>query len=561
MCRVWVILFVFFGISYTLPSVAASAQDPLTNARQLIGQQKYAQAETVVRKVITAQPNNPQAWYLLGYALHAQQKLDEALKAHMKAAEFPAVAPRALYNAACVHGLRGNAEQAIALIKRAQSAGFQNLGLLVNDTDFDKIRNVPEFQKLLPKVKTGDALFAEKTRILHTIDGEAANDQFGWVARRIGDIDGDQVTDFVATAPTFNNGAGKIYVYSTKSGELKFSHAGKAKQRLGNGAAGAGDVNGDGTPDVIVGAPGVGASGRDAGAAFVYSGKDGSLIWRVTGKSPQDSFGYKVAGLGDLDGDGHGEFAVTATRGDGLKKDSGCCYVFSGATSKLLFELKGRRTGDQYGSAAAGSMNADHPLLVVGAQDAGPNKRGAVFVYEVKDAKAKLKFAIQGDSKSKDLGQMFVSFPGDFDGDQVPDVYASDFNDGTTQAGAGRIRIHSGATGKQLLTIEGKAAGEGFGTSPSEAGDANQDGIADLIVGAWQNREGAPSGGKVYLCSGKDGSVLYGWTCQQPGDTFGFDATGLGDVDGDGANDYLLTSGLEPDSRAKDRARVGDRGA
>ena len=90
-----------------------------------------------------------------------------------------------------------------------------------------------------------------------------------------------------------------------------------------------------------------------------------------------------------------------------------------------------------------------------------------------------------------------------------------------------------------------------FGTSPAVAGDADGDGRADLIVGAWQNAEAAPSGGKCYLLSGADGRELATWTCKQAGDTFGFDAVGLGDVDGDGALDFLLTSGWSPARGAK----------
>ena len=103
--------------------------------------------------------------------------------------------------------------------------------------------------------------------------------------------------------------------------------------------------------------------------------------------------------------------------------------------------------------------------------------------------------------------------------------------------------VHSGADGRELLSISGWVAGEGLGTSPSNAGDVDGDGIGDLVVGAWQNREGTKSGGKVYLyrAAGK-GTLLRSWTCRQAGDTFGFDACGIGDVDGDGWIDYLLTS-------------------
>jgi hypothetical protein len=85
--------------------------------------------------------------------------------------------------------------------------------------------------------------------------------------------------------------------------------------------------------------------------------------------------------------------------------------------------------------------------------------------------------------------------------------------------------------------------GEGFGTSPSVAGDVDGDGRDDLIVGAWQYGRVAESAGRAYLYSGRDGRLLRTFTCRTPGDTFGFDAVGLGDVDGDGTVDLLITSG------------------
>jgi hypothetical protein len=103
--------------------------------------------------------------------------------------------------------------------------------------------------------------------------------------------------------------------------------------------------------------------------------------------------------------------------------------------------------------------------------------------------------------------------------------------------------LHSGPTGAHLLTLTGQTAGEGFGTSKSTAGDVNGDGVEDLIVGAWQYGEVAVSAGRAYLYSGRDGRLLKTFTCRTPGDTFGFDAVGLGDVDGDGTADLLITSG------------------
>jgi len=381
-------------------------------------------------------------------------------------------------------------------------------------------------------------LFVEDTRIIHRISGEQAGDEFGWVARVVGDVDQDGVLDFVSTAPSAEKGNGKIYVYSGKTGKLLFDATGKNAERLGNGASGAGDVNNDGTPDVICGAP----RGPDGGKAYVFSGVDGTVLHSLASPKAKARFGYKVGSLGDINDDQHADFAVTALAGDGEQPGAGAAYAYSGKTGEQLFALNGTRTGDKFGSAIAGYNQSGQVFVAVGAQDAGANRGGCVYVYRIKNSRPTFAFRIDGDENSVDLGQMFLSFPGDVDQDGTIDVYASDFSDSSAAKGAGKIVVHSGATGKELYSITGIQAGEGFGTSPSDAGDVNNDGIGDLVVGAWQHRTGAPSGGKVTLYDGATAQELDTWTCAVKGDTFGFDAVGIGDVDGDGQTDFLLTS-------------------
>ncbi len=210
--------------------------------------------------------------------------------------------------------------------------------------------------------------------------------------------------------------------------------------------------------------------------------------------------------------------------------------MYSGKDGSILLTWHGEEAGDQFGSSGGGG----HMFFVIGAPGAGAGDRGRAYVY--KGEKGELAFIVEPDEKDAALGAMFVSVVGDVDADGVADVYASDWSSNANGKGSGRIYVHSGASGKRLHTIDGEAPGDGFGVGPADAGDVNGDGHDDLIVGAWQHASAAPSGGKVYLFSGKDGSLIRVWTGKVPGETFGFDATGMGDVDGDGTVDFLLTS-------------------
>ena len=80
------------------------------------------------------------------------------------------------------------------------------------------------------------------------------------------------------------------------------------------------------------------------------------------------------------------------------------------------------------------------------------------------------------------------------------------------------------------------------GTTHSVAGDVNGDGRADLIVGSWQFSGAAQSGGRAYLYDGRTGGLLHIYTGRIPGDTFGFDAVGMGTADDSGQAELLITS-------------------
>ena len=126
---------------------------------------------------------------------------------------------------------------------------------------------------------------------IHTFTGENFGDSFGWVSENAGDIDKDGVNDLIITATGYQSNSGRVYVYSGATGELLFAPitGGASGWTLGFAVDAAGDVDNDGTLDILVGARGVAA-----GRAFIYSGATGLVIRTVIGENSGDFFGYSV---------------------------------------------------------------------------------------------------------------------------------------------------------------------------------------------------------------------------------------------------------------------------
>ena len=510
------------------PTIAAAtarmqAQDPAGAAR-------------ILEAITAREPSNGRAWRMLGMAYQGAKELDKALAAHRKALEIEPGAPQVLYNLGTAYALKQDARAAFEWLGRAKATRKLDMTQIDSDPNLSSLKGDPRFHALLPAPEDFARPFIEAVNVIREWDGEAANDQFGWIARVVGDVDRDGVPDIVTSAPTkaiSGAAAGRVYVYSTKSGRLIWSVDGKPGDQLGSGVEAAGDTDHDGVPDVIASAPG-------AGKAYVYSGKDGRPLLTFSAETRSDNFGQHVSGVGDVNGDGYADVIVGAPGNGAGGEGAGRAYVYSGKDGHVLLALTGGAAHDGFGSAVAGSRTKAGSFLIVGAPTAGSRHAGRTYVY--KGLSSTPAFVIDADDTGTALGAMFLSVVGDVDHDGVPDVYASDFSNAARGPSTGRIYVHSGADGRRLLTLTGETAGEGFGIGPASAGDVDGDGFDDLIVGAWQYAGAAISGGRAYLYSGKDGSFLASYTCRTPGDTFGFDAVGMGDVDGDGTVDFLITS-------------------
>jgi FG-GAP repeat/TPR repeat len=480
-------------------------------------------------------PNDAAAWRALGTSEMARRRFDAAIGDYGRALQLQPDSPRVFYQLGAAYAAKHDAEHAFEWLRRAQSTHRFDMTEISEDMHFAGLRNDARFNALLPSPADFEHPFVEPVKIIREWRGEAAGDQFGWIARNVGDVDGDGITDIVTSAPTHGAHAGRIYLYSVGSGRLLWSADGKAGDELGSGIEGIGDADGDGIPDVAASGP------SGTGVAYIYSGRDGRILQSFRSMRKDELFGNHISGVGDIDGDGHADLIVGAPGREGKSTNPGHAYVYSGKDGRLLFKLSGERLGDGFGSTVAGYTKGKEHYLVVGAPLAGPDHHGRVYVYD--NPTAPPKFVIEADATGNALGAMFVSVLGNTAGAGSHDIFVSDWTNAANGPSTGRIYVHSGSSGERLLTLTGENAGDGFGTSKSTAGDMDGDGREDLIVGAWQYGKAAISGGRAYLFSGKDGHLIKTFTCRIPGDTFGFDAVGLGDVDGDGTADLLITSG------------------
>lgn len=528
------------GLLLLAAGIAATGAANQPSLDAALSQLQAGDARGAVRaleEISRRDPGSALAWRGLGSAYQRLHEFDKAIGAWRRALKAEPGSPRVFYALAAAYAGKRDTSRAFLWLGRARKTRRYDMTQLVGDEDFAALRNDPRFPGLLPQPADFAHPFVEPVKIIREWRGEASEDQFGWIARTVGDVDGDGVADVVTSAPTHGPGgsnSGRVYVYSTRSGNLLWSADGKPGDQLGTGVEGAGDTNRDGIPDVIASGPG------GSGVAYIYSGKDGRVLQSFKSTHPAESFGSHASGAGDVDQDGFADVIVGAPGKEGENKIAGRAYVYSGRDGGLLRTLEGERAGDAFGSTVAGHSDGKHRYLVVGAPLAGPQRHGKVYVYDA--GSGALKFTIAADTSGNALGGMFVSLPGDMDGDGVSEVYASDWSNTAKGRSTGRIYVYSGRTGKPLFSLTGQTAGDGFGTSPSTAGDVDGDGRADLIIGAWQYGGAAVSGGRAYLYSGANGTLLKTYTGRIPGDTFGFDAVGMGDVDGDGTVDLLITA-------------------
>ncbi len=524
-----------------LAAPISDTPDAITVAMAHIDRGAPELAIEILEPLLAREPENAVASRLLGEALHATGQIEAAAAAHERAAEYPENLAAASFDAARAHALLGHPHESIRWLDRAWQGGFRDLDRLRDDADLASLSGDARYQQLLSRFESSLVPFSHRVRVIHSFEGRAEGEMFGWVGIDAGDVDGDGVHDLAIAAPyarVEGQPAGRVEVRSGGSGKLLFEVWGEAGDQFGTAVGAAGDIDGDGYDDIIIGAPG--DEHAMAGRVAVYSGRGGKLLLERTGDRRGDQFGAEARGIDDWDGDGIPDLLVGAPGFDGGDgQDAGRVQLLSGRDLEPFHAIVGERAGDRLGGAAAGAARAGGHFLVIGAGKAGVGRRGRAYLF--RGEAATLLATIDADETGGSLGEMFVSIIGDVDADGVLDFSISDWRNRARGKNSGRLIVHSGADGLRILTLTG-SYGEGFGIGDAIAGDVDGDGHADLVVGAWLTSRSASGGGSVFLYSGATSEMLVSWNGRTVGDHLGFDATGIGDVDGDGGRDFLITA-------------------
>ncbi len=366
---------------------------------------------------------------------------------------------------------------------------------------------------------------------LFTVESDIASDFFGWTTVSLGDVNDDGVIDIAVSAPFTGNSSGTVYAYSGADGALIWSRSENLASAILGFAMQTADWNHDGIKDVIAGAP-----FANFGTVWIYNGLDGSTLLELQSGVFQDGIGAAIAANGDFNGDGVNDLLAGAFGADPTEDqiDYGRAYVYSGVDASLITTIDGPFTNASFGIGLAYIGDISDPPdgrddIVVGNRmgDEDPEFfEGQARVYSYNGREAVLEYMIENVGMGYSLIGDRIDGGKDVNNDGVPDILVGDMF-------AEVISIFSGVDGTLIHALS-----DPFDGVTPEIGalvdDLNGDGHADIVAGNWVDD------GRAFVLSGADGSVLQTMTPTIEGINVGIEMRDAGDFNNDGAIDFLL---------------------
>jgi len=404
-------------------------------------------------------------------------------------------------------------------------------------------------------------------------EGNQAIAYFGYSVSAAGDVNGDGYSDIIIGAYNYNSGSGKVFVYNGSSAGPSqtadwTAENGQVHSEFGYSVFTAGDVNGDGFSDVLVGSKFYDSGQPGEGAAYLYTGSAAGLSsssdWTAESDQSSASFGWCVSSAGDVNGDGYSDVLIGARYFDNGEVDEGRAFLYKGSGAGLSanasWTAEGGQTNSQLGFSVStlGDVNGDgFSDVIIGAplHDNGETDEGLVFVYygSASGLPAGYSWYAEGNQASSNFGWS-VSTAGDVNGDGYSDVIvgAVNFDNGETDEGAAFV-YHGSANGLIFPAVpnwiaESNQTGALLGISVSTAGDVNGDGYSDVIVGSRNFDNPQPDEGSAGIYYGSSSGLPPGpdrlLESNQSFSAFGFSVSSAGDVNGDGYSDILVGAPL-----------------